>query len=561
MNAVTKTAAQAERLSGVRSGIFAAIDRYPGRAFAAFCVLHFVIWTALPAFLYHNLPLDLIEALTYGREWQLGYDKLPPLPWWLVEITYRTIGYDTAYYALAQVAVISAFALVWRTALPLVGGVGALVAVLIIDGLHYFHYTAAKFNHDVIQLPFWALAGLAFHRALRGGRTRFWLLLGFAIGMALWAKYFVVVLAAPLALFLLLDRAARKRLATPGPWLALGVSVLIASPHLFWLVKNDFLPFAYASARAEPSRGLIDHVLHPTVFALAQTLFLIPAFLIAAALLWHRRTSALPSAADQYDRRIMLVLAFGPAATTVALSAITGRGTIAMWGYPLWLFLGLWIVLEARTTIEPARLMRTVATWSVIFVAFAVGFWTNYSFLPSIDHRYRAAFYPGDRLADEIARRFRAATGRPLVYVIGTMWEGGNIAHYAREQPRVLIDGDPRRAPWIDLGDLRSKGAVVVWTCGENIRSRCDSDLRAMPPPFRGIAADALVQSPFTLPFRRGDMVLHVGWAILPPSPSFAFKSALRSCSRNREPLSFRSNAPVELSGSQAPRQIHSSML
>ena len=36
--------------------------------------------------LYPNLPLDLIEALTYGREWQLGYDKLPPLPWWLVVI-------------------------------------------------------------------------------------------------------------------------------------------------------------------------------------------------------------------------------------------------------------------------------------------------------------------------------------------------------------------------------------------------------------------------------------------------------------------------------------------
>ena len=61
----------------------------PGRALAAFLVLHAAVWTALPALLYPNLPLDLIEALTYGREWQLGYDKLPPLPWWLVEIVYR----------------------------------------------------------------------------------------------------------------------------------------------------------------------------------------------------------------------------------------------------------------------------------------------------------------------------------------------------------------------------------------------------------------------------------------------------------------------------------------
>src|SRR3954469_370223 len=107
----------------------------------AVIVLHLAGGATLPAILYQNLPLDLIEALTYGREWQLGYDKLPPLPWGLVEILYRAIGYDVAYYALAQIAVIGAFALVWFTALPLVGGVGALVAVLIIDGLHYFNYT------------------------------------------------------------------------------------------------------------------------------------------------------------------------------------------------------------------------------------------------------------------------------------------------------------------------------------------------------------------------------------------------------------------------------------
>ena len=49
---------------------------------------------------------------------------------------------------------------IFAMARPLVGPLGALLAVLIVDGLHYLNYTAAKFNHDVIQLPFWALAGL-----------------------------------------------------------------------------------------------------------------------------------------------------------------------------------------------------------------------------------------------------------------------------------------------------------------------------------------------------------------------------------------------------------------
>ncbi len=176
----------------------------------------------LPALLYANLPLDLIEALTYGREWQLGYDKLPPLPWWLVEIAYRLFGSDIAYYALAQASVVIAFALVFATARPLVGAAGALVAVLIIDGMHYFGYTAVKFNHDVIQLPFWALAGYAFHAALKRGRLGHWCLVGVAFGGALWAKYFVVVLAAPYALFMLLRSAgaacACRRRDHGSPW-------------------------------------------------------------------------------------------------------------------------------------------------------------------------------------------------------------------------------------------------------------------------------------------------------------------------------------------------------
>ena len=69
--------------------VLAWIAARPGRAFAAFLALHAAVWTALPTLLYPNLPLDLIEALIYGREWQLGYDKLPPLPWWLVEIAYH----------------------------------------------------------------------------------------------------------------------------------------------------------------------------------------------------------------------------------------------------------------------------------------------------------------------------------------------------------------------------------------------------------------------------------------------------------------------------------------
>ena len=496
------------------SRLIEAVERRPQAAFAAFLVLHAVVWTALPAILYLNLPLDLIEALTYGREWQLGYDKLPPLPWWTVEIVYRVFGVDTAYYALAQGVVVIAFVLVWKTARPLVGALGALVAILIIDGMHYFNFTAAKFNHDVIQLPFWALAGFAFHAGLRRGGIGYWILLGVALGCALWAKYFVAVLAVPLVLFMLLDREARRRLAGPGPWVAAAVALVIMAPHLLWLVQNDFLPFHYAEARALPVRGPLDHLLHPFQFLGGQLFFLIPTLVIAAPLFWppNKNTNAPSAAADAFDRRIVTLLAFGPALTVFALSLITGRGTVTMWGYPLWLFLGLWIVMFAPVALDRVRLVRIGALWAAVFTILAIAFIADYTVLPRIDHRYRSAFYPGGDLAAAVTQRFEAAAGRPPAYIVASMWNGGNVAHYSglHPQPRVLIDGLPRRAPWIDLADLRARGAVVVWT---------DGDLNSLPESFAAVAAGAEIGAPFALPFRRGEDVLRVGWAVLRPHP------------------------------------------
>jgi 4-amino-4-deoxy-L-arabinose transferase-like glycosyltransferase len=488
----------------------------PGRAFASFLLLHSAVWIVLPSLLYLNLPLDLIEALSYGREWPLGSDKLPPLPWWLVEIAYRLIGHDFAYYALAQIAVAASFAAVWATARPLVGGLGALIAVLILDGLHYLNYTSVKFNHDVIQLPFWALAGFAFHRALRGGENRHWLLLGLAVGMSLWAKYFVVVLAVPLVLFVLIDGAARKCLATAGPYIAIAAALVVTAPHLVWLVRNDFLPFAYAEHRAVASRGWYDHIWHPLEFAGSQAFFLIPSLLIAVPLFYPRRSAAEPPAAakaDAYDLSIVSLLAFGPVATVLAMGAFSGRGAVAMWGYPLWLFLGLWLVLVARRVLDERRLARAVLTWAIVFVGFMLAFTADYTVLPHFDHRYRAVFFPGGALGRDITQRYHAATGRPIVYVIGTMWDGGNVEHYSPDHPRVLIDGEPRRAPWIDMRDLARRGAAVVWT---------DSDPDKLPKKFAGIAAGATVQPPFTLAYRRGSGKVAVGWAILLPRRSFA---------------------------------------
>jgi len=483
---------------------------HPCRAFAAFCAVHAVLWTALPTIVNPNLPLDLIEALTYGREWQLGHDKLPPLPWWMVEIVYRLIGRDVAYYLMAQAVVLACFAIAYAAALRIVEAAGAFASIMIIDGLHFFNFTAPKFNHDVIQLPFWALAGWSFLRALQSGRLLWWMLLGIGLAGALWSKYFVVILAGPLVLYLLFDAKARRAWLTPGPYVAAAVALVIVAPHLIWLVQNDFLPFAYADARAVPSRGFFDHIYHPLIFLLSQIGAMLPSFFIASPLFrpWTGKFSF--DFADE-TFRIVTLLALGPTALLIVLSALTGRGLLAMWGYPLCIFIGLWIVMIARTAIDHSRLSLIAAGWGIVTGIYAISFIVQYTVLPHFDNRFRASLYPGQEIADRLTKEFQKQTGEPLRYVIGRIWPAGNLSHYAREgRPRVLIDGDPKRSPWIDIADLKRHGAIVVWF---------DFDRKALPLYAMEVAKDAVVQTPIEVPWhwRKGITENGIGWAILKP--------------------------------------------
>jgi hypothetical protein len=165
-------------------------------------------------------------------------------------------------------------------------------------------------------------------------------------------------------------------------------------------------------------------------------------------------------------------------------------------------------VTTVPTFHEPIRTLRVVGAWAAVTAVCALVFVVQYAVLPHFDHRYRASVFPGDRLAAHIADGFQAATGRPLAYVIGSMWLGGNVGHYAKGHPRTLIDGKPERTPWIDLADLHARGAAVVWS---------DGDRTQLPAEYRSIAAGAVVQPAFTLPMRWGNGDMTFGWAILKP--------------------------------------------
>ena len=138
----------------------------PAAAFRLFLVAHVLLWTLLPAVLAFNLPLDTLEALTWGREWQAGYYKHPPTSAWLAEL-FRWGSLDWPLFLLSQLAIAAALWAAWELARDVLSPWMALVAVLALEGVNYYNLTSLEFNANVVQYPCWAIASLAFWRAVR----------------------------------------------------------------------------------------------------------------------------------------------------------------------------------------------------------------------------------------------------------------------------------------------------------------------------------------------------------------------------------------------------------
>src|SRR5262249_52917428 len=214
----------ASKLGGVAADgsiarLVAAARRRPGRTLAVVLALHLVVWTLLPILLCPNLQLDLVEDLALGKEWQLGYWKHPPLPWWTADLLYRLSGQLDAIYVLGPLAAVACFYAVWLLAREVTSERHALIAVLALEGIHFYNFSVVKFAHDQMQLPFWAFTALFFYRALVRGRLLDWALAGAFLAGAFWSKYAAFALAAALGLFLLGDPFARRAGRTPGPFL------------------------------------------------------------------------------------------------------------------------------------------------------------------------------------------------------------------------------------------------------------------------------------------------------------------------------------------------------
>ncbi|MGO8916394.1 MAG: glycosyltransferase family 39 protein [Stellaceae bacterium] len=429
--------------------------------------LHLLLWTLIPILVCPNLQLDLVEDLALGKEWQLGYWKHPPLPWWAADLLYRLTGQIDAVYVLGPLAAVICLYAVWLLARETLGAFEGLIAVLALEGVHFYNFSVVKFAHDQMQLPFWAFTGLFFYRALKRGQALDWILAGALLAGAFWSKYAAFALAATLGLFLLADPEARRAWRTSGPYLmAIAFAVGIAL-NVWWLMGHDFMPFQYVDARARVAMHWYQYIAYPLQWIGSQAWFLLPAAgLLTLLYLGANVGKREVSDGAAFDRRCVTWLALGPFLVTTLVGALLGRLVIAMWGYPLWSFAPLALVMWFKPVAEMRALRRFAAAFIAVFVAIPVIYAAIEIGEPFVRDRPKATQFPGRALAEIVTREWHDRYRTPLAYVGGSEFEVNNVAVYSQDRPHVVVHGELKLSPWVDIGELRRRGAVLVWEDG-----------------------------------------------------------------------------------------------
>lgn len=183
---------------------------------------------------------DELYYMACSRRLDLGYVDQPPLSLYILALNRFLFG--ESLFALRLVPAVAGSVTVFISGLMAreLGGrrfAQALAATAAII-CPAFIAGAAFYSMNCFDMLFWVLTAYAAIRLIRTGKPRFWIALGFLLGLGLLNKVGVLWLGAGLFAGVLFSKQ-RTWLKTPWPWIAGATALLLFSPFVYWNLTHD----------------------------------------------------------------------------------------------------------------------------------------------------------------------------------------------------------------------------------------------------------------------------------------------------------------------------------
>jgi 4-amino-4-deoxy-L-arabinose transferase-like glycosyltransferase len=408
------------------------------------------IWVIIPCFR-ENMPLDCVEAISWGKSFAFGYNKHPPLSGWLSYLAFNLYKSDLSIYILSQLCMIVTYCYIYLISQELgFDRKKKYLSILLLFGSFYFTFASPEFNVNVLLLPFWS--GFIYHSYIAVVEKKYnhFILVAIFSALCILSKYIGALIVISICIYIIFNKSTWHIVKSKYLYIGFVVFVIIILPHMYWLVENDFITFHYALKRGDFEHSLISHIINPLHFLASQILAMVGTIVSCLAIYgfkFEMRTLSLKEKFVSYSF-------ISPIAIMCLLSFIFGLKLISMWGLGMLGLLPTFIILINNKGISHPKLGVSVM---LIFYSIAV-----FGYIYGIKNS-KVPNFPGRILANSVSKIWKEKVGTDLKYVGGDVWYGGNVSVYSDgDVKKLYIDMDSNQNTWINHDDLKKHGIVII---------------------------------------------------------------------------------------------------
>ena len=407
------------------------------KLFFLFLFAHLLVWVFVPSLSNNNLPLDTIEALAWGSNLDWGFNKHPPMSAFSVEIIYQIFGkQDWAYYLLSQIYVCFAFYIVWNFSKYFFKNQAfSLISILLLSGISFYNYTTPEFNVYICELPFWALTVYFSWKSLKNNKIYDWLLFGLFAGLGVLSHYLFIYLLLSLV-FYFFYMIIKKKINFKC-FISLIPFILILTPHVVWLIENNFITFTYGLHRTGlGDENLLSHVAPPFVFIAKQIAILIPSIFMFLFIISKVKINF-----NLRDEKLLFLLTINiiPLALIFLTSIIAGIKIRTMWMTPFYLFSGVFLIYLFQKKINLKNFKNFISIFLILFILSPVIYLEV-----SLGQNNKRTDYPGEEIAELVQNKWDKYYNNEIGYVIGDEWVGGNLSYHLQSRPIWFNEFNPK---------------------------------------------------------------------------------------------------------------------
>lgn len=284
-----------------------------------------------------NLAPDEAHYWTWSKRLDWSYYSKGPMVAYLIALSTR-LGGDTEFFIRLPAVLLSTgtavctFVLADRLCRSTWAG---LQAVLALAAMPLAEAGSILMTIDAPLVFFWSLTLVLIHRALTTGGNGRWLLAGIGLGLGLLSKYTMAIMAPQIFLYLLLSRQHRFWLRRPGPYLALGVGLLLFTPVIYWSATHHFVSLRHLLEQLGGGNNSVIPLKSAGEFVASQAGVVTPLlFLILIIGLWEVGRTGLARCGD--DTSLFLLCASAPLLIVCVITSLWTK-VQANWAAPTYI--------------------------------------------------------------------------------------------------------------------------------------------------------------------------------------------------------------------------------